>query len=237
MHPFGWLLPRAYTLARQADFEWRDPPADFSVRQGKGGLELRSGWLAHPRGTQLRSAYLTGPKLEIVVLMGYPAQADRVPVFGLEFVVAAELTRVAVVDLQPAAGAGPLRDEVVADLAPLHESFTTKLSDGGELPEWALKHFTPRCVYARPKDVAEHGVLGMAFEAYLRRWLDYWIGRDGPEPRAIEELADYQDHHVANTPGRPLIRSAFGEAWAEAYFRRFMYSSGDPSRTDSHGIA
>jgi len=229
-HPFAGLLIEAGRQAEAAGFAPLSLPPVYAHRRGKGGIELSSGWWRSTTGTELRTCYLSGPKLEIVVCMGYPVAAERVPVFGAELVVAAGQCRVAVVDLQPASGPGPQQATVTKVLAPLRDRFMLRLTDGGPLPEWATHHFTPACVYARPVSASEHAGLHEAFEAYFALWLETFAAADGPEFTGTEALTHYQNHHVAHTPGRPLIATTFGENWAEAYFSRFIYSSDNPQQ-------
>lgn len=212
-----------------------------------GGTQLRSFAAVHPqRGARCSAAHITGPRAEILNMMIYPGNPLRVPVFALEYIAFGGKPRVAVVDLQPAAGATPggpgdkLTHEVVDALGDVSADIRAALAPGGELPEWALMHFTPACLYSRPTCHEYAGIasdmrlLTTAFHHYLAVWRSEFLARDesGGEESALGAvyLAAYQRHHVQHTPGRPFLTKTFAREWAERYLREFMYPADETLR-------
>lgn len=161
--------------------------------------------------------------------MIYPGQPELVPVFAVELIVFGQLPRVAVIDLQPAAGLdnGPLRAEVDQHLQTVWMRYQGRLSHGGELPSWAEQHFTRYCIYARPQTLQQLPHVILAFRAYFRVWRDHFLVReDGLVGENLSALTQYQSHHVENTPGRKFLHTSFGLDWTESYLRNFMYPAG-----------
>lgn len=222
-------LKRLEQQFEQAAWSPDEVPDEFQQRRGKADLQLTSfAWLS-PLGSEARCAYLCGPRAEILNLMVYPRNCQEVPVLAVELILFGQQPRVAVIDLQPVQGlsAHPalgrrLRDE----LGPCHAELSQGLSEGGELPPWAMHHFTPWAIFSRPRSMAELPLVLQAFERYL----DLWLGRFYPEEKAVfsDELAlrHYQHHHRQNTPGRRFLVTSFGSQWTEDYLGRFMYPDG-----------
>ncbi|MEZ0295755.1 MAG: hypothetical protein ACAI35_04800 [Candidatus Methylacidiphilales bacterium] len=238
---FGPLLETARQTLLQEGFVETALPPEWAWRLPVSGAmtpELQSWAGMHPiRGTRWSAAHIRGPRTEILNLMIYPRDAKRVPVFAVEYISFGGRPRVAVVDLQPAAGlnaAPDLTAEVVAALNSRGaDELRHALPGGGDLPEWAVPHFTPASLYSRPTspDGAEISLLAEAFRCYLDTWRVAFLPRDNGGPATADELGAthltaYQQHHVEHTPGRPFLRKTYGEEWTERYLRDFMYRSG-----------
>jgi hypothetical protein len=212
---------------------------EFAEHTGKADLGLRSYFLEGPLGTQAKFAHLYGPRAEILNAMFYPTNAREVPVFAVELILFGKQPRVGVIDLQPALGvhmAGPLSQQVDRILEPIAARYRHLLTSGGDLPDWAEEHFTKHCIYSRPESLEELPRLLQAFRAYFRCWSQHFLPRETGLPDCAEGLADYQAHHVANTPGRRYLQTSFGPDWTERYLREFMYCSrGQADLTDSCG--
>jgi phycoerythrobilin:ferredoxin oxidoreductase len=216
----------ALEALKEAGFESKTLPEAFRERSGNVGVELRSFWLAHPLGTQMKCAHLHGPRSEILNLMIYPNQAETVPIFAVEYIVFVTKPFVAVVDLQPAAGVdSPLTSAVVSALKTPWTELSAKLSSGGDLPDWAHSHFTPTAIYTRPQAAEEMITLEEAFSTYLGIWLRDFFPNEQATPVGQNDVAAYQHHHVENTPGRTYLSKTFGAEWTENYLRNFMYTS------------
>lgn len=220
------LLIQVNAALGQAGFEIEPVPAEFATREGKADLKLLSRSWRGPAGTEAKCAYLSGPRAEICNLMIYPCNNVEVPVFAVELILFGQQPRVAVVDLQPAAGAAaspPLMARLAEELAPLHQTFQGRFSPGGELPEWATAHFTPWAIYSRPQSMAELPGLLAACQSYLQVWLNrFYPAEQGPS-QGMDWLRRYQSHHVENSPGRRFLVTSFGSEWTENYLARFMY--------------
>lgn len=198
-------------------------PSAYRERSGQREVKLYSRKWLHPRGLDARCCLIVSSRVEVLNLMIFPWSAESCPIFASEIIVFGNLIRVAVVDHQSANPASALKSQIESELAPLHEFHQSKVSGGGELPEWARAHFTSSCIYSRPRDESETPFLCMAFNDYLDFWAERWLRTAQPEFTASDHLASYLTHHIENTPGRPFLSGTFGKDWAERYFGEFMY--------------
>lgn len=197
----------------------------YADRRGKAELDLRSYCWANDH-TQVKCAYLSGPRAEIFNLMGYPGDPFQVPVLAVEIILFGGQPRVAVLDLQPAGGLASwsqAAQEGVRDCLRCLEPYRAQLSPGGELPEWARAHFTPWCIFSRPQSAQEMPFVIEAFGALVRAWSQRFLplDRSGPPQSG---LLEYLAHHQHNTPGRRFLHTSFGPEWSEDYLENFMYS-------------
>ncbi len=214
-------------LLATSAFEARELEEDFSERVGRNGVRAASLCWAHPEGAEGRCALIYSERIEILNLMIFPWASERLPVFASELILMGGRVQVAVVDWQMPEGADALSGADAAELAGLHGKWAGTLTPGGALPGWAERHFTPFCIYTRPRTEDETRAVQGAFVEYLSRWLNRCRGRWGDKKMEWcggPALNDYLHHHVENTPGRPFLSKVFGEAWAERYFREFMYA-------------
>lgn len=220
-------------------------PPYFALRHGlSGGAAapvLRFHDLDIPGIGTLRATDISGPRAEIFNAMLFPARPDLLPVFASEVVVFAGKVRVGVVDLQPLHGEA-LHHRTLAVLAPVAARFaqpaeSADLPPGGDLPDWALAHFTPHAIHTRPPTPPAAGPppcparLLEAHLAYLDAWLDLTDATPGagagPETDDLTPqtaLADYKHHHVLNTPGLPYLGKMFGVEWTERFLAEAMYA-------------
>ena len=218
----NWTQHQLYRL----DFVDQALPSEFAEQGGKAELALKSYFLRGPKGTQAKFAHLFGPRAEILNAMFYPVNAGQVPVFAVELILFGKQPRVGVVDLQAVSGihhSGQFGLEIDEALLPLAQRYGSRLTGGGELPEWALEHFTKHCIYSRPDSMQELPILLQAYRAYFRTWSQRFLPRESVQKSCYEELAGYQSHHVANTPGRRYLHTSFGTEWTERYLAEFMY--------------
>jgi hypothetical protein len=200
---------------------------DYARRSGKAELDLESYSWTHPRGTEVKCAHLHGPRAEVLNLMVYPHNALRVPIFAVEMILFGQQPRVAVVDLQPAAGLAhnPSWSEHIARrLDTLPAIVRQALAPGGELPPWARSHFSRSCLYSRPTNFADMAPVYAGYRHFFRLWLREFLPLDGP-CSGQRALAEYQHHHVKETPGRKFLHTSFGPEWTERFLADFMYTS------------
>jgi hypothetical protein len=157
--------------------------------------------------------------------MIYPQNTVEIPVFAVEYIAFGSKPHVAVLDLQPTSGPnGLLGHHLVHNLTELSQSYRKQLTSGGELPEWALAHFTPVCLYSRPDSPGQAEVLIGAFIDFLKIWSSLYLPKESENLSDGESLQSYKQHHVDHTPGRPFLTKIFGEEWTERYLRQFMYA-------------
>lgn len=196
----------------------------FHHNQGERGIRLcsiKGGYDAC--SLDLRCALIFSSKIDIINMMIYPADGMNIPVFAVEYIVFGNLPRVAVVDLQPVQGKGTLRDSVNAYLKEVHCKYVSRLTHGGELPHWALEHFTESCIYSRPQNPNEWETLEDSLMDYLEVWFKQFCGKPNTQKSFTDLVNQYKQHHVTHTPGRKFLAQAFGSDWSENYLRSFIY--------------
>lgn len=217
-------IARSQLGTRLTEVDWQGP---FRQQLGKAELELQSFCWADPGGdTLVKCAYLAGPRAEILNLMGYPGRASQTPVLAVEIILFGNQPRVAVLDMQPAGGLAhwdPERRARLANNLGCLRPWRDKLSPGGDLPEWAVEHFTPDCIYSRPQSLEELPWVVEAFRSLLQSWTENYLPESRPQD-GVEDLQAYLKHHQLNTPGRRFLHTSFGAEWSEDYLENFMYS-------------
>lgn len=202
-------------------------PAAFAQREGRNGVWATSFWWGHPSGAEGRCALIHSNRIEIINLMIFPEDASSIPIFASEIILMGGKVSVAVIDWQMAGGPHEMAEEDERRLEVLNSSWSRGLTHGGAFPDWALQHFSPHCIYARPKTAHETTGIQNAFVGYLTAWFRFCARRMGVIPsyhRDKSLLDHYVNHHVEHTPGRPFLSKVFGTEWAESYFRHFMYA-------------
>jgi hypothetical protein len=193
----------------------------FARQSGRGDLELRSYHAVHPHKAEARCAMIRGPKSEIINLMIFPWAPSSCPVYASELILFNGKMHVAVVDLQfpdPA-----LQSRLASIIGKPSRRYRSKLTYGGELPDWARQHFTPWCVYNRANSADETPVVCDAFIEYLDLWIEHCLPCLVGQKEELASLRHYQVHHIENTPGRKFLSRGFSPEWAESYLQDFMY--------------
>lgn len=208
----------------ESGFHKIEPEQDFVFREGRNNSWIRSLHAEHPEGASARCAIIGGSKVEIMNLMIFPKQSSKAPIFASEIIHFGSKVHVAVIDHQTPDGAGLLWPQIGELLKPYHTLHASKLSSGGELPEWARHHFTPWCIYTRPTKASETTEVCSAFCTYLDLWLKQWLPQLDSLDENLSLMNDYLHHHVVNTPGRIFLSKAFGADWTERYLNEFMYA-------------
>jgi hypothetical protein len=224
---FSSLLKWTVSRLGQHGFFPAPVDKDFAFRSGKAGLDLEAYSWAHSRGTIAKCAHLHGPRAEVLNLMVYPRHALRVPIFAVELILFGSLPRVAVIDLQPAAGLEHDPDwseQIACRLDTLPPTVRSALAPGGELPLWARSHFSRSCLYSRPGSLPQMAPVYAGYRHILRLWLQEYLPLEGP-CSGQRELTEYQQHHVRETPGRKFLHTSFGVEWTERFLAEFMYTS------------
>lgn len=212
-------------LLQSADAWQAQPlPAQFATREGKHGAQLRSFWLLHPKGTQVRALHILSAKAEVILIMGYPRAAEQVPVLAVEYVAFNGQPYVAVADLQSVSLNQELHHNLNTQLARLHQHYQALLSSGGEVPDWA-NYFSPVCLYSRPQRSDELPLLIEAFATYWHIWLARFVSLETGEYSGQRALQRYQQHHIQHSPGKPFMKTLFGQTWSTAYMQQFIYNS------------
>lgn len=218
----------------EAGFVFLEAPKTIRGGPEQAPVEMASLWAWREPGLEARCALISGPKAHIVNLMIFPWDADRVPVFASELICLGGRVHVAVIDHQFAEGtrrSDPLLGSV---LAPLQSTWQGHFPPGGELPPWALHHFTPWCLFTRAASPESIPDLEAAFIDWLQTWLERWPEKARAVPEPDPAIAAYIQHHLENTPGRPFLSRVFGPDRAENYLGHFMYAALTP---DLEGLA
>jgi hypothetical protein len=193
----------------------------FARQSGRGNLELRSYHAVHPHKAEARCAMIRGPKSEIINLMIFPWAPSTCPIYASELILFNGKMHVAVVDLQFADPA--LQSRLASTIGEPSRRYRSKLTYGGELPDWARHHFTPWCIYNRANSADETPVVCDAFIEYLDLWIEHCLPSLVGQKEELASLRQYQLHHIENTPGRKFLSRGFSPEWAESYLQDFMY--------------
>jgi hypothetical protein len=193
----------------------------FARQSGRGNLELRSYHAVHPHKAEARCAMIRSPKSEIINLMIFPWAPSICPIYASELILFNGKMHVAVVDLQFADPA--LQSRLASIIGEPSRRYRSKLTHGGELPDWARHHFTPWCVYNRANSADETPVVCDAFIEYLDLWIEHCLPCLFGQKEELASLRQYQLHHIENTPGRKFLSRGFSPEWTESYLRDFMY--------------
>lgn len=201
-----------------------EPAHDFFFKEGLNHSWMCSLQAEHPEGASARCAIIGSPKIEFINLMIFPKQSRQAPIFASEIILFGSKVHVAVIDHQTPEPNGPLRPEIGKLLQPLQTHYASKLSPGGEFPDWARQHFTPWCIYSRPVHSSETSTVCSAFCTYLDLWLNSWLPRLNSIPEDQSLMNAYLHHHKVNLPGRVFLDKAFGTEWAERYLNEFLYA-------------
>jgi len=205
-------------------FELQPIQPDFEEQHGNQDVHLKSYCAWHHLGAVARCALIKGPKAEIINLMIFPNNTELCPIFASEIILFGNKIYVAVIDHQWPDTNIQSPDKSLQLLQNLHKYYSQKLSPGGKLPEWALEHFTPWCIYSRPKSNDETEILVLSFRDYLTLWLRQCLPELTSTKGDPMPLLTYLQHHVDHTPGRVFLTKCFGSAWTENYLRKFMYA-------------
>ena len=228
--PGGLLISQRLaeeTLRQLQPFDPRALPVEPDLARRRGeriAVELRFERFELPGLGELRWTLMTSAKADIIALMIFPNDPSLLPIFASEFVVLGGRCKAAVVDLQSVAPRAVDRlahADVMAGLGMEYGAWRSP-----NLPEWCAAHFTPHAIAALAVDLEDLDELLVGFGRYLALWTTLAQAAPWRDPAPSHELDEYKDHHVENTPGRPMMTAAFGGDWTERFLRQGMYLRG-----------
>lgn len=207
------------------DPEWREAHG----RLGDAPATMRSRAWRTDVLSWFRVATLECPgRCTVFSALAIPHAAHALPLFGAEVVeVRGRITVVAIdwIPILPAdRGAGHAIPEAAA-IRSRHDGFPP----GDDLPPWAEASFSPHALFSRPKAPPDARRLRAALEDYLGAYLAACTASepraDPASVRAAQEA--YCREHFDNDPGGTMLRTIFGDAWAQGYARAFLFRLGD----------
>ncbi len=182
---------------------------------------------------KVRSACLqVGESISILNLVVSPHCNYDLPFFGADFVTLKNGHLIAL-DLQPALKNDIKHTKKVWDrILPIHQKWQSLLPHGGSIPDDAKPYFSPGFLWSRfplgsdgDKIISE--VLYEAYIEYIKLYLellDESISEG--EERSLELLKgqkNYMQYRAKKDPARGLLRSYFGEEWAESYINQVLF--------------
>lgn len=175
-----------------------------------------------------RFAVVYGETLEIGNVMCFPDPAFIVPILGADLVAVREDSVMIAADLSPISPSADDHRDQFTELQNACKNWTD-LPSGGDLPEWALRLFSPFALYTRV-DLSQvpnaYQALGVFPELFVR----HLKAAQANSTRALEisqAQGHYADVHRADDKGLRLLGAMFGMDWAERYLREFLFPSAD----------
>lgn len=218
-------------------------PEEFVSRrngQSKGPIGLSFSRLRHKKfGHEWRQTLIQGPRVEILCVMGFPANGATAPVFAAETIAFHGSIKIAVMDLEPAVPAYqaprvlPWWDRLLQTVSKRLDPVGLSLVQSPEpWPDWAHECFSSQVIYCRPQPSDDQPRLAEVLQIMGKRLLDVWLEWIAIEDALREaggEVSDYlswdhyRQHHAKNTPGWPFLSAQFGREWTEQFLTGHMY--------------
>lgn len=210
-HPVA--LPGGYAKAR------RD--------EKQGVLELVNRFRRVGEWGEARGVLIAAPKIHIANLFFFPAPEWDLPLYVMNFVVLGPRPLAAVLDaacLLPGMAAAPGLAEGWRSMRARHGH----IPQAEDMPDWYRECRSGHDFFVRPRDEA---MLNELSAIHLGLWRDFLAGL--PEAGRLSadrasahraRLRDYKDHHRDNSPGLPLLRRSFGEAWTRRYLADVLFA-------------
>jgi hypothetical protein len=186
-----------------------------------GGLHIRCRFYAVPGRGELRSAYITSPKIEIINCFFFPEPGS--PLYAMELVVLGRQPQVGVMDafylLPDAAPESKLRDM----MQQCRRAYAD-LPQADDAPEWYAACRSGLDFFVRPRSEAE---LLRLIQAHRQLWQEFTgllrLPAITPQAEAHRTaLAAYQRHHRDYTPGLKLLQNRFGADWTQGFLGFFF---------------
>ena len=201
-------------LAR-AEGVWKGAAVTIETRAWRGGPVH---WA--------RVATVSGAGLEIGNVLALPSPDLPLPILGADLVsLGARGAGVMIAaDLSPVLPPGTERDRQLAPFAAAMSGYR-ELTQGGELPAWCARWFSPHALYVRPTP-DELPRAAEAFRATVRSFVTLAAATD-PDPSRSAQVAvahrGYAAAHREDDKGLGLLGRMFGERWADRYLREVLF--------------
>lgn len=212
-------------------------PQEFRRRESlHGKIELHaSQWSIQARKKSigsLRMVYIHGAKNQIINTWVFPNRPDHMPVFAAELIAVGAEVRVAFVDIQvPVIRSRSLLD----DVSLLSTGIATRyveLACNEAPPVWATESSQGHFTYARNVPVSQLGRVEECYQAYLDSYLNAFTNRitgaglidQKRDESVLDELHQYQHHHMESSPGNKFLSKLFGADWTDSFMREFLFA-------------
>ena len=194
--------------------------AEARVTMKNGELRMENRFANIADRYTFRSVYISSPKIEIFVSFLFPEPQWHLPVYGAEVVVLSGRPIVGVLDTIDVSTGAPAPELVAAQQHFQH------LPRSDDMPQWFLDCRSGAEFFMRPGCTTTLEQLLEAHDFMLQS-LATSMGGASPHPEPAEHkrsVQQYKHHHNEHSPGRPLLKAAFGAAWTESYMNEFLFA-------------
>lgn len=212
------LLPTRDLLRRS------DVPSEYlehSVEVGGNRLELSTRAVAIGDELDIRVAHFRSPKIEIISFFAYPEAALALPITVLEYVCLSGRPIVGVVDMVELHGQTSQPHRLLTEA---HRRWPD-ISHDHDQPDWFVECRSGAEFYTRPATMTQLDRLIDVTAFLMNGLLTGEVAARSPDPCAHgARLAHYREHHRVNSPGLPLMRTKFGEAWTRGFTEDYFFA-------------
>ncbi|VTR96684.1 hypothetical protein [Tuwongella immobilis] len=229
----GWTLPDAWRLLADCQLQREFRPAEYRHVRSTGMQIVSDGWVDARRSINVRYSRVQSSRIDVATLMIYPVvAADRLPIFGAEWVVVSGRCHLAVLDVEVAGAQPELFASLQHQFAPLAARWQPIFPEREEVPEWFREIGTPWALCSAC-DLDRLPQLRQAYADYLRLAVEGWYApacladhsnkssrESAPEHPAV--LA-YKQHHFEHSPGRKLLSKDFAPEFVDAFLRDWHF--------------
>ncbi|PTQ89276.1 hypothetical protein [Agitococcus lubricus] len=203
-------------------------PSDFqhkSIERAQGSLNLHSQAYLLKEYGELRSVVIQSSKIEIISCFFYPFAQWDLPIYAMEFVSLAKKPIVGVLDLPCLSGTAHLPAQ--AFMANLLAKYQFQLST--DYPDWYKECRSGYDIFTRPENHAVFERLSQAHRDILDEIPQF--AAQASLLSAVDlnahrqQIKSYQEHHLVNSPGLPLMNNLFGQAWTSAFLEEWFFAA------------
>ena len=181
-----------------------------------------------------RAVCLEAPKIASVLnFVAVPFEKFDLPFLGADFVTLPNGHLIAL-DLQPALKNDIQHTEEVWDrLIPIQKHWQGMLPSGGSIPSEAKPYFSPGFLWTRiplgmEGDQLISEVISNAYNDYLSLYIELVVkSEEVNNERSLEIFAGqkrYMRYRSEKDPARKMLRTFFGEEWAEDYINNVLFN-------------
>ncbi|HLG71353.1 MAG TPA: hypothetical protein VK009_13080 [Chloroflexota bacterium] len=189
---------------------WRGSPASLVTHAYRG-----------PRISYARFATLKSDGLEFGNVLCLPKSSFEVPILGADLVDLGRGTAMIAADLSPTTPATHLDTAFSERLQRAQDGLTP----GGELPEWCRRCFSAVPLYTR-FTMNQMPRAADALWAYVIAFTEL-LAVAKAAPRASDRVSEaqrvYCAAHLRDDKGLGLLKTMFGEPWAERYLCQVLF--------------
>ena len=176
--------------------------------------------------------YIQGPKNQIINTWIFPNRPKQMPVFAAELIAVGDEVRVAFVDVQvPVIGSSAVLEDTSLMTSGIAARFSG-LPCNEAPPVWAIESSQGNYTYARNVPISSFSKVEECYRSYLDTYLSAFVNKKvgvvlselKRDEHAIDELHQYQHHHMQSSPGNKFLSKLFGPDWTESFMREFLFA-------------